>query len=160
MFKISSFAIIFSDNNEILLCHRKDYDLWNLPGGAAENEELPNETVIRETKEETGYEITIDELVGIYGKKNKNEIIFTFKSHIISGKFRETDETDKCNFFSLDKIPINTTPKHIERILDTLKNDKFLIKRHKAKSTKAYILELQKKTCIKKNVNINKFIIE
>lgn len=144
MYKISAFAIIFNKKKEVLLCHRRDHDLWNLPGGAAESFELPNETVIRETKEETGYDIKVDKLLGIYGKKNKDEIIFTFLCRIINGQFQETEEADKCDYFSLDRIPINTTPKHVERILDALENNSVFIKRHTAKSTTAYISELKK----------------
>jgi 8-oxo-dGTP pyrophosphatase MutT (NUDIX family) len=36
------------------LCHRRDLDLWNLPGGGVQSGELPTEAVIRETQEETG----------------------------------------------------------------------------------------------------------
>ncbi len=30
-FVIASFGLIFDGQNKILLCHRLDYDLWNLP---------------------------------------------------------------------------------------------------------------------------------
>lgn len=30
-FVIASFGLIFDEQNKILLCHRLDYDLWNLP---------------------------------------------------------------------------------------------------------------------------------
>ncbi len=35
-FIISAFAIILNSSNRVLLCHRRDYDLWNLPGGTME----------------------------------------------------------------------------------------------------------------------------
>jgi len=50
-FTIGVFAVIFNKKKEILLCHRRDYDLWNLPGGGVEKGESPWQAVARETKE-------------------------------------------------------------------------------------------------------------
>ncbi len=33
IFRIGVFALIFNDEKQILLGHRRDIDLWNLPGG-------------------------------------------------------------------------------------------------------------------------------
>lgn len=38
---ITRFAIIFDKRNKIILCHRRDYDLWNLPGGGLKEGESP-----------------------------------------------------------------------------------------------------------------------
>jgi 8-oxo-dGTP pyrophosphatase MutT (NUDIX family) len=40
LFSIGAFALIFDEHNRVLLCHRRDMDLWNLPGGGVEREEL------------------------------------------------------------------------------------------------------------------------
>jgi len=53
MFKVGAFAIIVNEEKKVLLCHRRDYDLWNFPGGRVEERETPREAVIREVKEET-----------------------------------------------------------------------------------------------------------
>jgi len=119
-FSIGSFAIIFDEEGRILLSHRLDLDIWNLPGGKVEIGELPNEMVVRETKEETGLDVEVEKLVGIYGKKNKNEIVFSFICKIIGGELRTSDEADKHDFFVIDKIPVNTIPKQVERIKDAV----------------------------------------
>lgn len=56
---IASCALLINDEGKILGVSRRD-DLhdWNLPGGHAEPGETPEETAIRETKEETGLEIS------------------------------------------------------------------------------------------------------
>ena len=41
MFKVGAFAIITNENQEFLLGHRLDYDLWNLIGGGVEDDEAP-----------------------------------------------------------------------------------------------------------------------
>ena len=116
-FTIGVFGIIIDDNNRVLLCHRKDYDLWNLPGGALENTETPLEGVIREVKEETGL-ITEANLIGVYTKPQNNEIVFSFECKIKGGKITLNDEADKIEYFDLKNFPPNTSPKQVERIHD------------------------------------------
>lgn len=43
MFSIGAFAVIFDDRQRVLLCHRRDMDAWNLPGGGVESGELPTQ---------------------------------------------------------------------------------------------------------------------
>ena len=81
---IGSFGIITNENDEILLCHRNDYDLWNLPGGGLEKNETPWDCVIREAKEETGLNVEVSRLMGIYSKPNKDELVFMFVCNVIS----------------------------------------------------------------------------
>lgn len=54
------------DGGRLLLIHRTDNDLWSIPGGAIDPGETVREAGVRETKEETGYDIEITGLVGIY----------------------------------------------------------------------------------------------
>lgn len=49
-----AFAIIRDDRGGVLVSHRRDADLWNLPGGTVEPGETPWEAVVREVREETG----------------------------------------------------------------------------------------------------------
>jgi len=48
---VGVFGIITNEEDEILFCHRNDYDLWNLPGGGVEAGESPWEALVREIKE-------------------------------------------------------------------------------------------------------------
>jgi 8-oxo-dGTP diphosphatase len=55
-------------NDQFLILKRADDDanspgVWSLPGGGEEPSERPNQTVIREVKEETGLKITVGELL-------------------------------------------------------------------------------------------------
>lgn len=123
MFTIGAFAIIFDEQGRVLLCHRRDMDMWNLPGGGMESGELPTEAVERETLEETGLQITVERLVGVYGKKDRDELVFAFVSRVARGKLKTTDEADDCRYFSINAIPVNTLPKQVERIHDALGTD-------------------------------------
>jgi len=129
MFTIGVFGIIIDDQNRVLLCHRCDYDLWNLPGGTMEAEEAPWECVIREAKEETGFEVEIIKLAGIYNKPEKSEICFSFVCKIIGGQLTLNDEADKIEYFTVDQIPKNTSLKQIERIKDYFANKNEIVYR-------------------------------
>ena len=120
IFTIASFGIIFDQENKVLLCHRRDYNLWNLPGGTMEPGESPWECVLREVKEETGLNVEIKKLIGIYNKPETNEICFSFICSIISGSLTLNDEADKFEYFNIKDIPVNTSTKQIERIKDAL----------------------------------------
>ena len=58
---------------------------WNLPGGVLEHGEAPWECVIREVKEETGFDVKIEKLSGIYSKPTQNEIVFQYICTVIGG---------------------------------------------------------------------------
>ena len=123
-FKVGVFGFIFNNKNEVLLCHRKDYDLWNPPGGGLKKGELLWEGVIREVKEETGLDITIERLSGIYSNSQDNSIVFSFKCRIIGGNVSLNDEADRIEYFAIEKLPKHISPKQVERIKDILNNQK------------------------------------
>src|SRR3990172_2882274 len=110
MFKIGIFGIIFDDKKRVLLCHRRDYDLWNLPGGGLEKGESPWDGVVREIKEETGLVAEVKKLAGVYFRPEQKKVVFSFVCEIIGGKMMLTDEADKIEYFIIDAMPKNTSP--------------------------------------------------
>lgn len=141
-FTIGIFGIILDDQKRVLFCHRRDYDLWNLPGGTLENGESPWDGVKREIKEETGLDAEIESLAGVYSKPDKNEIVFSFACKVIGGEITLNDEADKIEYFEIDKIPPNTSPKQVERIKDLMTNpEKTICKVQTGKSSIELIKE-------------------
>jgi ADP-ribose pyrophosphatase YjhB (NUDIX family) len=59
-------AVIRNDLGELLLVHKTDNDLWALPGGGVDPGESVTMAVVREVKEETGIDVVVDDLVGVY----------------------------------------------------------------------------------------------
>jgi ADP-ribose pyrophosphatase YjhB (NUDIX family) len=135
MFKIGIFAIILDEQKRVLLCHRRDYDLWNLPGGGLEKDESPWDGVIREVKEEVGLDVKVTKLQGVYSKPDNDEIVFSFFCIQTGGKIRLTDEADEIKYFKINDIPKNISPKQIERIKDALNSDKLVLKDQKGPSS-------------------------
>jgi ADP-ribose pyrophosphatase YjhB (NUDIX family) len=117
-------------------------DVWNLPGGRVESGELPTEAVVRETREETGLEVVVERLVGVYGKVDRDELVFAFVCRIVGGAITQTDEADACRFFSFDEIPHNTNPKQVERVADAIEDHATLVFRRQGGPTTRQLLEL------------------
>lgn len=124
-FTIGSFAIIVNEQDEVLLCLRNDYDLWNLPGGGVESGESPWQAVIREVQEETGLIVEIEKLLGVYCKTD-DDVVFNYKCRTVGGKLQKTAESKELKYYKLEDIPENTSKKQVERIKDYY-NEKELV---------------------------------
>ena len=113
-----AFAAIFDDKRHVLLCHRRDIDAWNLPGGRVEDGESPWDAAIRETREEVRIEVEVTRLSGLYWKPETEELVFNFECRIVSGTPGTSDEADAVRYFALEELPVNTAPKQVQRIRD------------------------------------------
>src|SRR5438034_900415 len=120
-FRIGVYALIFEEER-VLLAHRRDIDWWNLPGGGMELGETVEEAICREVREETGLEVVVEYLVGVYSKPQKQEVVLTFRCRATGGTLTATDESRACRYFALDTLPLNTLPKHRQRVEDALLN--------------------------------------
>ena len=75
---LGAFALLFDGEGRLLLCHRRDADIWNLPGGQVERGEAPWQAAIRETPEETGLGISVRRLAFVDFRPARDELVFTF----------------------------------------------------------------------------------
>jgi mutator protein MutT len=120
MFTVGAFAIILDVQHRVLLCHRRDIDRWNLPGGGVMSGETPWQAVIREVQEEVGLVVAVDRLLGVYAYPPKDDLVFSFLCTYISGEMTESDEADAVDYFSLEHLPSTTHLHHALRIKDVL----------------------------------------
>ena len=134
VFRIGVFALIF-DGERILLGLRRDIDWWNLPGGGMEPGETVDEALRREVHEETGLEVAVGQLVGVYSKPQKQEVVLTFRCQITGGTLQPTVETRESRFFDPHSLPLNLLPKHRERVQDALLNQQNAIIKAQRTST-------------------------
>jgi 8-oxo-dGTP diphosphatase len=119
-FTLGAFAVIVDAQQRVLISHRRDMDAWNLPGGGVESGETPVEAVIREVTEETGLEVTVDRLAGVYTNLRRDDLVFTFVCHVTGGSLQLTEESSDHRYCTLAEMPRNITPKNIERIREAL----------------------------------------
>ena len=92
-FRIGVFALIFDEDQRVLLAYRRDIDWWNLHGGGMERGETVEDAVRREVREETGLEVEVKYLVGVYSKPQKQEVVLTFSCRATGGVLTITEES-------------------------------------------------------------------
>jgi 8-oxo-dGTP diphosphatase len=117
---IGAYTVIFDDQRRVLLCHRRDFDAWNLPGGGVEPDEAPWDAAVRETREEAGLDVEIVRLTGVYWKPRTQELVFNFEGRVVGGSLSTSDEADRVDYFPVDALPRNTAPLQIERIREAV----------------------------------------
>lgn len=102
-------AILLDKDNKILLMHRNTKDLkqWELPGGKLEENELPEQAVIRELKEELNIIVKPVRYLG-FKEFEDNKIILKYhwyKCSIESGIPELLEEKfDDIKYFSNDEL--------------------------------------------------------
>ncbi len=114
-------AIFSPDRSQILLIKRRDIPVWVLPGGGIEPRETPEEAVVREILEETGFTVKVDRLVGDYLPVNRlSKRTHLFDCSILKGEAVLTEETRGIRFFPLQNLP-PLPPPYSEWIQDSKK---------------------------------------
>lgn len=109
-------VVVVNELGEILLIRRSDNDNWALPGGAMDlGESLPR-TAIRETAEETGIDIEITGIDGIYTDPRhvilytsdgevRQEFSIVFTARPVGGEPTPSDESREVHWVAPDAIP-------------------------------------------------------
>ncbi|MDT3398563.1 NUDIX domain-containing protein [Streptomyces sp. B1866] len=129
-------AVCVVDEDRVLLQRRGDDGAWGFPGGAVELGESAEEAAVREVGEETGLDVRVTELLGIYTKywhtypngDRAQPITAFFRGTPIGGSLHETDdragappgaETLEVRYFHLDAPPQPlTNQQHADALAD------------------------------------------
>lgn len=116
---VTVFAFVV-EGNKLLLVRQKGGDrFWDLPGGVVEAGESVEQAVIREVKEETGYDIQVSGVVGIYSKPRDDALATLFKGQIVGGQRHVFDaEISDVGFFPIDAIPCPVRDHFHQRLAD------------------------------------------
>ncbi|MGE7835792.1 NUDIX hydrolase [Viridibacillus arvi] len=87
-----SAAICINENKEVLMVKGSNSESWAIPSGGIEQGETPEECCIREVKEETGYDIVIED--GLFIKETE---IKGYKVKTYYFKVKKTGESEGIN---------------------------------------------------------------
>ncbi len=111
--------------HEVLLIQRKDFEVWGLPGGEIEPGETPAQAAVREVAEETGLEVRLTRLVGLYSMPQWTPMdtsIAVFAASVSGGTIKaDPKEVMDVGFFPDYKLPQTLMWWHRRRIADALK---------------------------------------
>lgn len=112
MTHLGALAVVF-DSDRVLLTYRTDVPVWILPGGGVEPCESLEQAVVRETREETGLEVEVVRLVGIYSRPNwrsGGDHQAVLLARAVGGQIATSDETLRVEYFRLDDLPEELVP--------------------------------------------------
>ena len=124
--KVDVRAAAFVDGRVLLVREISD-GAWTLPGGWADVNESPAESVVREVYEESGFEARAVKLAAVYDFRKRNrphhlDSIYKlfFICEITGGQPASSIETSEVGFFARDHLPAlstgRTTAEQIERM--------------------------------------------
>jgi ADP-ribose pyrophosphatase YjhB (NUDIX family) len=105
-------AIIADAAGRILLERRRDNGKWGIPGGGMQIGETLAECVAREIREETGFEVTVDRVVGVYSDPGhvmvypdgeaRQEFTVCCACTIIGGELKVSEESLAVEFVAVE----------------------------------------------------------
>ena len=126
-------AVILNTQRDSVVLHlRNDQPMWSLPGGPPDFGESFADGIIREVKEETGLNVEIVRLLGVYSEpefwifsypdgNRAHAFAAAFECRILSGDLTPnmTDSLE-VKWFAVDNLPGNLMPMHPKVISDCI----------------------------------------
>jgi ADP-ribose pyrophosphatase YjhB (NUDIX family) len=107
-------AVVTDGAGRILLQRRADNGMWALPGGAMNLGESVAECAVRETKEETGFDVEVVGVVGIYSDPRhvfaysdgevRQEFSICLLCRATGGVLAASDESTEVDWFTCDEL--------------------------------------------------------
>jgi len=117
-------VILDADRRVLLVKHSYGRLNWEVPGGAAEHDETPTQTALREVLEETGLTVTADRLTGIYYEHRgpgREALHFVFLCRVMDDNALPppaSDEITACSYWSPRALPRRISDFTVRRIQD------------------------------------------
>jgi ADP-ribose pyrophosphatase YjhB (NUDIX family) len=132
--RLSVSAVVWEgpDARSLLLMQRSDNGQWGLPGGYVETGETVVAAAAREVQEETGVEIQVGRLIGVYSDPAVQVIAYPDGNRVQSvnlcfegqplrsGAATTPEETLATGYFAAAGLPEPFVPIHEIRIRDAL----------------------------------------
>jgi ADP-ribose pyrophosphatase YjhB (NUDIX family) len=111
--KVDVRGVVFRDHRILLVKEHADGG-WTLPGGWADANEAPSEAVVREVREESGFDTRAARLLALYDRDRQADVppfpfhIYKafFLCEILGGEAKPSSETDEVAFFALHDLPV------------------------------------------------------
>ena len=117
---VSVAGLVINDSEEVLLVRSPNRG-WEYPGGMVESGESLSEALIREIKEETGYDAEIIGFIGICKNIQKDIINIDFACRWVGGELATSEESIDVKWIKKDEVlnyvTFPLTKKRLERML-------------------------------------------
>jgi 8-oxo-dGTP diphosphatase len=117
---ITVIVLVCIEQQGKLLLARQNYGrrYWSLPGGKMEAGESLEQAAVREVREETGLEVRLKRVVGLYSKPDENGLAICLEGEVTGGVLQADHEIVACDFFPYDDLPEPRRAHLCQRIAD------------------------------------------
>lgn len=115
-------GVMVVEGERLLLVRRSmepERGKWSIPAGYLDQGEDPQATAAREALEETGLQVEISGLVGVYHNPpgaGGASLFVLYRARRIGGALQAGDDADAAEFFALDALPELAFPSTHEAI--------------------------------------------
>ncbi|MPZ22289.1 MAG: NUDIX domain-containing protein [Dehalococcoidia bacterium] len=116
--KVAAGVLVTRDDSILLTLrnHEPRMGYWSFPGGYVDRGENVEQAGAREVREETGLEVEIDRLLGVFSGSNEDVIFIAYQGHVVGGSLLAGDEASDVAFFPMDRLPDLAFPHDLEVI--------------------------------------------
>ena len=116
--KMAAVALVVDGDGLVMVKRGVDpqYGKWAFPSGYVDRGEVVESAAIREVKEETGLDVALDRLIGVYSLEGNPVVLVVYSAHIVGGEVTVGHDALAVRTFSLGDLPPLPFP-HDKRIL-------------------------------------------
>lgn len=115
---VSVAGIVVRDDGRVLVIKRDDNGHWQAPGGVLELDESFEAGVRREVLEETGLEVAVERLTGVYKNLTYGIVALVYRCRPTVGEPRTTEEAREFCWMTKEEVQAAMVPAFGVRVLD------------------------------------------
>lgn len=119
---VSVAGIVVRDDGRVLVIKRDDNGHWEAPGGVLELDESFEAGVRREVLEETGLEVTVERLTGVYKNLTHGIVALVYRCRPAGGETHATDEAREIRWMTREEVQSAMVPAFGVRVLDAFED--------------------------------------
>jgi ADP-ribose pyrophosphatase YjhB (NUDIX family) len=107
-------AFVLDDTGRLLMIRRSDNDLYSIPGGQLELGETLAQAAVRELREETGIDIEVTGVIGLYSNPDhviayddgevRQEFSLCFRARPLGGELRTSSESKEVHWVKRSRL--------------------------------------------------------
>ncbi|OBK58815.1 NUDIX hydrolase [Mycobacterium gordonae] len=119
---VSVAGIVVRDDGRVLVIKREDNGHWEAPGGVLELDESFEAGVRREVLEETGLEVTVERLTGVYKNLTHGIVALVYRCRPAGGEPNATEEAREIRWMTKEEVQSAMVPAFGARVLDAFED--------------------------------------
>ena len=101
-------AVLVTIDGELVLVRRGNEPAlgrWSFPSGYVDRGESVEDGAVREVREETGLDVTLTGLVGLYSKTGSPVVLAVYTANAVGGRLQAGHDATEVGLFGPDELP-------------------------------------------------------